>query len=444
MLSLKSYNRLLVFTVFAFNSGLNITSQLSVFVLSNFFLIAFISIAILFGSGSLRIKEEGNTGKAIGLFLLVTFYTMLIRGVGFEMLGSGKSGGMFYVKLFLVLFLYLAVLKHITSDKLVQSMVVAFSISTILPFISDLVFLAAGEETLFNLLVAGSTTIAFYASNEANSLLRIQSAAPVAESLMCLLLVYFPLFTSHGKLNLNKNNFLLLLAILVLTGLSGHRITLVACTLLVMFFYGRAYGPRRLVKPILLGSVTALMICVLVIFQYNNLPANFQRTFSFLPFIPKTDITLEASDSLNFRLLMAAKAMVMLPEYLLVGKGFAFYNYAVSLDDYFGIIDFFAEIGVFHNGVLGLVVNLGLPGLVVGLGLLYSFFKDTRRMPVQSADSTINRVYLVLQAKICLLIVSFIFLYGDVQTNFIELVVVAIMYKVARYHYSKQKAEVLN
>jgi len=356
---------------------------------------------------------------------------MLIRGIGFEMLGSEKSGGMFYVKLISVLLLFVFSLKINLTENYISKLFICLSISFVLPFLSDLVYLFSGRQTLFNDLVSGSSTIQFYANNS-DTLLRIESGAPLAEYLTCLTLVYFPIFNSSGKMQLNKINFLLLSIILVLVGISGHRMTLISIVLLILFYYYYSFGIKKLVKPILAISFIFLIVSAIAIIEFEHLPANFQRTFSFLPFTPTNTVTLDASDSFNFRLFMAAKAYTMFPNYYLLGKGFAFVNYTVDFSDFFGIIDLFSEIGVFHNGIIGLVINLGVPGLICGLGIIFSIYRSLK-MPKYQVSEKIQRINAVLKSKILFTIISFIFLYGDVQTNFIELMVLVIVYKLIQY-----------
>ena len=420
---------MLLFFFFCFQSGLNITSQLSVFTFVGALLLGVFILFNLFSPYSFFIQDSDKTRRLLYLFLIIVFYTMLIRGIGFEALGGGKSGGMFYVKLFLVLLLYLFIVRLKVFDDFIRQLFVLFCISGILPFISDLVYLSFGEATWFNSLITGSSTIEFYAQNEANSLLRIQSATAVAESIGLLVLVFFPVFNQKGGINLTFINVSLIVLALLLIGISGHRITLVGLTLLFLIAYYFSFGGKKLVRPILIGIALAIFFASLIIWQYEQLPANFQRTFSFLPFIPQTNITLEASDSANFRLFMAAKALVMLPDYYLIGKGFAFANYTVAFDDYFGIIDFFAEIGVFHNGLLGLLINLGIPGLIIGVLLMLSVLKENKIKKNYFSEELIYRIRMVLKAKLIVIVIYFFVLYGDVQTNFIDFIVIATLYK---------------
>jgi len=382
-----------------------------------------------FSPYSFFIQDSKKTRWLLFLFLFIVSYTMLIRGIGFEALGGGKSGGMFYVKLFLVLLLYLFVIRLKVSADFIRQLFILFCVSGVLPFVSDLVYLSFGEPTWFNSLITGSSTIEFYAQNEANSLLRIQSATAVAESIGLLVLVFFPLFTPKGGIRLTFTNVCLIVLALILIGISGHRITLVGLTLLFLIAYYFSFGGKKLIRPILIGLALAVLMAALIIWQYEQLPANFQRTFSFLPFIPETNITLEAADSANFRLFMAAKALVMLPDYYLIGKGFAFTNYTVAFDDYFGIIDFFAEIGVFHNGLLGLLINLGIPGLLVGVWLLLAILKEEKIKKNYFSEDVIYRIRMALKAKLIVIVIYFFVLYGDVQTNFIDFIVIATLYK---------------
>lgn len=428
MIKSTNYNAFLLLTVFACGSGISISSQLSLFLALTVLLVGVNVTAAFFSDKPLLVFPNHPSTLFVSLFFVITFYTMLVRGIGFEALGSSKSGGMFYLRLFSVLLLFLFTVRAKASERYLSALFVAFFISCTLPFLADILYLLFQGETPLHKLIPGSTTIRFYAENE-TGLLRIQSAASVAEYLFVLMMAYNPVFGANGRLTLNKKNVAVVLATLVLIGLSGHRITLIGIALLLLFYYSRSFGWQKLMKPLLIGGSVVAMICVFAILRFEHLPPTFQRTFSFLPFTPVNEVTLDASDSLNFRLLMAAKALAMLPDFYLIGKGFAFYNYSVDISDFFGTIDLFAEIGVFHNGLLGLLINLGIPGLLVGIALIRALYKMTGQGKKTELSPLLTRLLLVLKCKLLVSILYFFFLYGDVQTNFIEIVLLAFLYK---------------
>jgi hypothetical protein len=386
----------------------------------------------------LLLPVKGNSTIYALLFLLVVFYTMLARGIGFEMLGSSKSGGMFYVKIFAIMLLFIFTLKIKVSDRYISILFISYLISCLLPFLSDLVYLMLGHETFFHKFIPAGTTLEFYAENE-GSVFRIQSASSVAEYSVAFMLVFFPLFDETGKFRITKTNIAIILFALLMVGLSGHRISLVGIALILLYFYNYSFGLKRLIRPIIIGVVIAFAVSVFAVLEFEKLPSSFQRVFSFLPFTPSNETTVDASASLEFRVLMAAKAIVMLPDYFLLGKGFAFVNREVEITDYFGTIDFFADMGVFHNGLLGLVINLGLPGLLAGLALMRSIYKFSKDEKTVASNGIIQRINILIKSKILLSITYFVFLYGDVQTNFIELIILGILYKLISYHITVQK-----
>lgn len=433
MLNSKAFGLLFLCTAFAFGSGIRVAGQLSLFLMLSFILLGINFLAILFSNKKLMLPVKGLSNFWAIIFLLITFYTMLIRGIGFEFLGSSKSGGMFYVQLFSMVLLFIFFIRAKVSARFITVLFGAFFISSALPFVADLLFLFAGGETLLHQIIPGSSTISFYTESE-EGLLRIQSAASLAEYLAVLMLVFFPIFDNNGRIKLGRMNVTILLFCLLLIGLSGHRITLVGITLLLIIYFRNRFGPGKLVRPVLMGSVVALGICAFAIVAFEQLPASFQRAFSFLPFTPTNAVTLDAGDSLNFRVLMAAKALVMLPDYFLIGKGFAFFNYTVDLSDYFGIIDLFAEIGVFHNGVLGLLINLGIPGLIAGMAFIISLNRETGKPVFGAHLSRLETIRLVLKSKLLLSCIYFVFLYGDVQSNFLEIVMLGTLFKFVNFH----------
>lgn len=426
MLKSKLYNNLLLATFFSFGAGLSASAQLSVFTIISLILIILNFSILLLYPKPIQLLPGNKSGIFVKLILVIVFYTMLYRGIGFEKLGSNKSGGMFYVELFVVLLFFICLVRVSLTHRFISVLFLSFSLAFVLPLLSDIIYLFSGD-TFIKQIVPGSSTIKYYADN-ADFLLRIESGAPLAESLLGLMLVYEPLFTNNGKLRLTKLNIAAMLTILILIGISGHRSTLISIALITIFYYYHLFGSKKIVRPVLYGLGLFILISLLAIVSFDHLPSNFQRVFSFLPFTPSNDISMEAGDSLTFRLLMVAKAYTMLPDYYLIGKGFAFVNENVDMSDYLGTINQFSEIGVFHNGVIGLLINLGLPGLVVGLALIGSLFKTAKHRISYNNVGVTQRIFTVLKCKIMFVIISFVFLYGDVQTNFIELMVLATFY----------------
>lgn len=375
----------------------------------------------------------------IVFFLIIILTTIIVRGIGFEFFGGGKSGGMFYIKVISISLLALFLFITNTTTKYWKYFFAAYCLSSLLPVFSDLIFLFYGKETWINYLIQGSTTIEqnFDLIGEGSNIFRIQSAAPAAEMLFFFTLVNYP-FINYKSLQLSftYKNVLLLAVVIILAGVSGHRLSFVYIFLYTLFFVYYA-GNKHFLQFVFRIFLLAVMVAAVIIYFYNDLSPAFQRSFSFLPFINNDDVVLrDATASTNFRFILWGLSILQLPQYLLIGKGFAFTNYDISYSDYAGTLAKFLDIGVLHNGLLGLLYNLGIAGLISGMAI---FFKSIRRFGKKIKDMDLanwnNRYFIFLKVHLVVSVMGYILFYGDVQTNFSDILLIIINLKLFQHFY---------
>ncbi len=431
-----------------YNTGISVFPQLPGYLLIGIVLFFLNSLFGILTAGRVFADRFKYINIALVLFIALVFMTMLIRGIGFEFLGSNKSGGMFYIRLFTTLLLVLTAANLPEKEKANMNLVfLGFLLASVLPFLSDAAYFFLGESNILSKFVEGSTTITDYSESfDAGELFRIQSASLLATSLFTFVLIYKPFITSNGKFSFTMLHYLLFFICIVAAGISGHRLAFFEIGLIVALYYSLIFGFRKIAVTGAKVLVVAVIACVFIIVFYEHLPAPVQRVFTFLPYTPETNISNDISASNLFRVLMLGKGIAMIPDYFFIGKGFAFVNYHIDIHNFYDVIDEYAEIGVFHNGIMGLIVNLGVLGLILGIIILVSISKKALKTNYYTFPATMSeRVHLAIRVKLLIICVFFVFFYGDIQTNFIDLLVLFTFYKMydSFFYNSKEKAAII-
>jgi hypothetical protein len=155
----------------------------------------------------------------------------------------------------------------------------------------------------------------------------------------------------------------------------GFRSTLI---LLVMTFTLLFYLERLHRTPLLLPAIFVVVLGGgLVAVFAGQLPLPFQRSLAFVPYIPIDPmVRLDTQGSTEWRLQMWREVLPQIPQYLLVGKGYAFsgteqYQMGRGLEAT-------ELVGDYHNGPLSVIIPFGLFGaiaftwlLVAGIRVMY-------------------------------------------------------------------------
>ena len=411
----KLYKYLLVILLLSFTSGMIFTNELNLYFIIAC-LIIFINILLLSFSPTLcRNVSLKSIDILFLLFLILIIFTAFYRGWGFEFLGSEKSGGMTYIKFIVLILLYLTTINISLTEKEKIFLIKVLLFGSCLPFISDIFKLVFGFENIFSKLIPGSITLENFlesSNNESGVIFRIQSCAPLSIALHIYFICFHSYLNNKNKFILSRKVFLFILLELILITLSGHRLALIENLLIFIFVYYFIGKNKINIKRALKILVTIIIVLVGIILSYNYLPVGLQRLFSFLPFLQENIALADATASSNFRLILLANAIKILPDYFWIGKGFAFINYHVDQGNYFELIERFTEYGAFHFGEVGLLINLGFFGFLIGNAILLKSFKYIFKL------TTSIQVVNVFKIILLLVIFEFIFIYGDVQTNF--------------------------
>jgi O-antigen ligase len=253
----------------------------------------------------------------------------------------------------------------------------------------------------------------------AGTLDRMGGVARASVSLSALL---FVLFGVRGLLDVRRWwRMVLMLLVFVLGLLGGFRSNIV---LGVMLFFMNAYLERLLRGRFLIGLLGGFMLLLAMVFAVSDkLPLSMQRAISFLPVEVDPLARQDASDSWQFRVEVWNLALPEVPQYLLLGKGYGFNAADLAQDKilrasgFYKDADVYKIVGGYHNGLLSILIPLGIPGLICVLGFFYGgwrvLLKNYRESPPHLR--VINRGLLAVYS---MRLIYFLVFYGQLDLDF--------------------------
>jgi len=155
---------------------------------------------------------------------------------------------------------------------------------------------------------------------------------------------------------------------ILLSVATGFRSTVVIIllTLAVLFFLERLHRTWLLLPAVMLtlacGGALALFA--------ERLPLSFQRSLAVLPFIHLDPVAeMDAQASTGWRLQMWQEVMPEIPQYLLVGKGYAF-SATEQAEMGRANLESVELVGDYHNGPLSVLLPFGMFGAIAFIWLM--------------------------------------------------------------------------
>jgi hypothetical protein len=331
---------------------------------------------------------------------MIYFTAEMTGGIGLKALGGEVAGGKKYLAIFIGIAAYFALTCRPIPKEHRNLYIALFFLPGVVQFVSDLFPVLPSPLNYINLLIPPSDGSADGVSA------RLGGVSASASVLANFMLAKYGL---RGILRGDRPvRFLLFFALLILTLIGGFRIVLIFYiqSLFVLFFMEGLHRTR--VLPVAMLGL-ALMVALLIPFAHN-LPFSYQRSLSFLPLI-KLDpmVTVDADGSKKWREDMWADTWPKVPEYLLLGKG-----YALSKEDFLMMGDGVFANGVqttmdrsmtalaisgdYHNGPLSTLMPFGIWGAISFIWICAAtFFVLYRNYKFGDADLlTVNRYLLVI------------------------------------------------
>jgi len=353
-------------------------------------------------------------------FTGIVFMTGFLRGFGFQSLGSGLWGGLFYVQVLLGGTLVFTLPRINMAPHLWRPAIFLMSILAILPTLATLFLIWGLPYQVFGLfLKLGSGFEQLYAETlqGGQGIGRLNSAGFAAQTMLIGFLAIVPtrkLFHIRGALW-----WLWLLAIIAISLLSGARLltVMLPCTVFVAVLLQRSLTIPR----VILGVLISILGIITVYYTIDSLPYSVQRTLSWLPGLKVSNaVAQDAAGTVDWRLDLWHVAIRYIPEYFWLGKGFSYDGRLLAVSQMRGVggdpLDWAMIMGWYHHGCLSLLLLLGIGGLITGICMM--IFSVWNHFRLNSATWNSPTLHLCHQAVLASQIVGtsiFLIIAGDVQ-----------------------------
>lgn len=354
--------------------------------------------------------------------LIVLAITIRVRGLGLRSAGSGLIGGAAYVKLILGIGFYLCARYYSLTPAQWKKTVILILIGSFLPMLAQLVFMFSGgtiyQQFMFIQPYVYGLVENLIGSAENTGFVRFHGFAPMALNLLSVTLIFIP-FKGFDKVKV----LVLAGACLVMGALSGFRSNVLELSSTIFLFFIMSAPAGMKLKYTVGLSAAALAGLVIAIPLMPYLPFPIQRALSWLPFANVSAMALrDATETITWRLEVWKYCLSYWKDFLLVGRGFTvnaieLQSLSVMRDSYL-----FAYVGHnYHNGPISLLLDLGLPGFIVGGSFLLLAARFSLRALPGKADPFMTRFYNLYRAKLLYSTLAFFTVFGDVRSTFVSI-----------------------
>jgi hypothetical protein len=343
------------------------------------------------------------------------FTAEMTGGIGLHSLGGDVGGGQKYIAVFAGIAMFFALTSRPIPKEKRNLYLILLYLSGLPAFLSDMFPFLPAPLNYINLFFPPSSAVRD-SGDITFGVSRLGACATTAGVVVNFLIVKYGLRGIFSALH--PGRFFLFCLMFVLTMLGGFRLNLIFyCEIfLLLFFLEGLYRTRMslvFVAGILLGT------SVLVPFA-DKLPFTFQRALSFLPLNLDPAAKLDAEGSKEWRENMWAATWPKVPQYLLLGKGYALRAEDFEVmggGDFAGLRNLDAGDGGlatsmdYHNGPLSTLMPFGIWGMIsylwVGVATLFILYRNYRY-----GDADLKTLNTFLLASGITSVVGFFFLFG--------------------------------
>ena len=304
---------------------------------------------------SVLLGHQQYENKHIPGYKFIMWYAVLlvviiaVRGAGLRILGSTTWGGQRYIVQFLSIALFFVVPNIQLGKKHIRWVVwgglIAGIVGTLITLKTGDIFSESLEENRVN-----------------------ESRATYLGALYGALFPVAYAFKAKRIRLINVALMLALLLILLATGFRGRLITYSA----MLFLYGLFKARNKLgywVRMLLLGGVAWGFVLLIT----PQLPLNLQRTLSIVPgTVVDAAVQQNADRSIEWRIELWQYALTQAHKYYIVGRGMTIDVLDVlenaGVND-IGVVNswFYFQTHAYHSGPLTLLIDLGIPGVILYL-----------------------------------------------------------------------------
>lgn len=379
-------------------------------------------------TADIRLMPPGGVGWALIGISIVVWCTAYVRGFGMKAVGSESMGGKSYIYIMVAIMAYFVLVSRPVAPKHALSYMALFCLAGMTSVLSNVVYLAGGPfHTLFNFIdpsaAMGQAELQWDVQGQ--SIFRSGSMMHVSSAIIGYMLARFGV---RGLLDLSSPwRMLILLGCLCLGLFGGFRSFLASVAILlgVAFFLEGLHRTRHVVFVLVLGLLCLLGVMSLA----EKLPMTVQRSLSFLPIQVDPRVKADAQGSLEWRYEMWKVLEQEIPQYLLLGKGYAIDPTALQTSHFnahygFGIQAEWAVLsGHYHNGPLSVIIPFGIAGGVTFIWFLCVSLLRLRHL-MRNCQPELLNINRILLAMFAAKTIFFIVFFGSFFSDLIAFVAV--------------------
>jgi hypothetical protein len=311
------------------------------------------------------------------LTLVILITARLTGGFGARLFGGDTYGGKRYFTILVTVLGYFAIVHRRIPPQRAALYVALFFLGAATMAIGHLAgVVSPGMNWLFTIFpVMNMEAMADPHSVVAQTgyMSRLNGLSSLGIGCFCALLACYGI---RGVLDTRKPLRLAAFCLFCLIAMFGgfrSSLILLVMTFALLFYLERLHHTKWLVTAIFVVVLGGALVAAFA----RELPLQFQRSLSILPYIPLDPmVRLDAQGSTEWRLEMWRDVVPQIPQYLLVGKGYSF-----SGTEQFQIgqkLEGTELVGDYHNGPLSVLLPFGLFGaiaftwlLVAGIRVVY-------------------------------------------------------------------------
>jgi hypothetical protein len=295
-------------------------------------------------------------------------------GIGLRSMGGDLYGGRRYVELLVGIIGFFAISWQRIPPERVRLYVALFFLGGITSFIGDLYSVAGPLLTPIFLLFPPTGTTLIAADSEMTRFVGLTGASSALFSYM------LAKYGVRGIFAEGKPWRVVLFVIFCLAGFfGGYRSLIISFTLIfTMQFFLEGLHKTRLLPAL---TAALVVIAALGIPSLKKLPPAFQRALAFLPVPIDPIVRQDAESSSEWRLRIWRVVLPQVPQYLLLGKGYAMTQEDFAVANRSLVRNNFEEnwsstiAGDYHNGPLSVIIAFGIWGAVAFVWFLGASFR---------------------------------------------------------------------
>jgi hypothetical protein len=362
----------------------------------------------------LKFLPVGPMTRPLIFLAVVILVTADARGgFGLQLLGGSSVGGKNYIVLLSAIAGFFALTARAIPPQRVLFFVGLFFAGQATMALSELSAFAPSWLAFLFVIFPASTPLSarpFVNDPLGGGLSRLGALAGACTSVIWLM------FARYGIENIftwrHLGRLVLFVSLLFLSLLGGFR-SMLAFFLLAFGILFYLEGQMR--KPLLPAMLLTLFLGGSVLLPFvGHLPLSVQRALSFLPIRVDPVAQASADMSTEWRIKIWKNVIPQIPQYLLLGKGYAISaaDFALTQNEALTTTEFGTEVaGDYHNGPLSVIMPFGIPGVLAFVWVLIAGLKVLRQN-LQYGDPAFAQINRLLFSLFAAKIVFFFLIFG--------------------------------